>query len=99
MRAKVEFRCQFCLDPIPVIVKAGVRSKLRQGDAGECKFCRETRDDMEPEAFMRVILRPGKIAPQKFWLIWARRGSNLKEIHEASTVKAEHRDAMPQAAE
>jgi hypothetical protein len=89
MRVKADCRCQFCLDPIPIIVKAGVRSRLRHDDAGECKFCREIRGDMEPESFMRVILAPGKIAPDYFWLVWARRLSNSREIAKQ----------MPQAAE
>lgn len=78
MRARV--RCLFCLDPITLIVKAGLRSRLRPDDAAECRFCREVREEMCQESFMRLIKQPGKIAHDKYWLIWARRRSNEREI-------------------
>lgn len=73
-------RCMFCLDPIPLVAKAGRRSKAVADP--ECQYCLEIRnhEQMDREVFMRVILRPGKIAADNFWLIWARRLSNYREM-------------------
>jgi len=84
MQAKAEIRCQYCLDPIPIMPKAGPRSRMRPDDA-ECVFCREVRGELEADAFMRVVLRPtfrvgAHICQNQIWMIWARRFTNGREI-------------------
>lgn len=80
MRAPAECRCCFCLDRIPLIVKAGIRSKVRLNDAA-CRHCEAYRIDhtaLKPADFLHLVSNPPEGAPDGIWLIYGRRISNAK---------------------
>lgn len=82
-------RCYYCLDPLDKKSltgdhkepKASGGSNMRHNVAAACFWCNQLKGEMPEASFMRLIERPPNFSgSDRYWMIWGRRRSNLKDM-------------------